>query len=464
MLDPRIERMLEETRANSSLSASAARDLREAVVSSPTLQHALLGVVESGAVKHITVSRTPNEGGHYDQQNRTINIDSSLFQRPVRSERVDQLTAVLGHETGHALMAHAADIRAHTLAFRIDEALKHGSQYGDAVVDITPFAKEYVAAARQDEALAELLGINAVTSRVKMAMPGVDRRELLERLDPTTPCVTNGALAPGVNMASDAMLYTGGRIQSPVIEAVAVCQFDRSASTLGEQGKSNYNDYYLAYVISSAAELIKERGRSSTHPMPRIGLNLDELGSSVEQIEAAGVRLGAPGRVFGFNDMSGGRPVPVEIHQVGSSDSVKPSIAPVEHRAADVLADNPAHADHQTFNRIHEWVKGTGNWNEAESRNVSAALYQRQMENPIMQRVDQVTGGLGKDGAHNVIAVYAPFGDKGPFFHAHVDGRQAAQQPAEQSLQQAETQQQSQDRQMTQDRAQQQEQAAAMTR
>lgn len=81
-----------------------------------------------------------------------------------------------------------------------------------------------------------------------------------------------------------------------------------------------------------------------------------------------------------------------------------------------------------------------------------------------MQRVDNVTGGLGKDGAHNVIAVYAPFGDKGPFFHAHVDGRQAAQRPAEQSLQQAEVLQQSQDRQLTQERSQQQEQAATMTR
>jgi hypothetical protein len=37
-----------------------------------------------------------------------------------------------------------------------------------------------------------------------------------------------------------------------------------------------------------------------------------------------------------------------------------------------------------------------------------------------------------------VLAVYAPFGDKLPMFHARVDGREAAQQPAEQNLQQAE--------------------------
>ncbi|MBN6111532.1 hypothetical protein [Xanthomonas bonasiae] len=37
-----------------------------------------------------------------------------------------------------------------------------------------------------------------------------------------------------------------------------------------------------------------------------------------------------------------------------------------------------------------------------------------------------------------VLAVYAPFGDKRPFFRARVDGQEAAQQPAEQGLVQVE--------------------------
>ncbi|WP_295943434.1 XVIPCD domain-containing protein [uncultured Xanthomonas sp.] len=130
-----------------------------------------------------------------------------------------------------------------------------------------------------------------------------------------------------------------------------------------------------------------------------------------------------------------------------------------------LLADNPAHPDHATYQTIHSWVKGTGNWNEQESRNVSAALYKQQAEDPLVKRVDRVTGALGKDGAENVLAVYAPFGDKSPFFHARVDGREAAQQPAEQNLQQAEVIKQDQVRQqqveMTQKQAQEQ---AAPTR
>jgi hypothetical protein len=132
-----------------------------------------------------------------------------------------------------------------------------------------------------------------------------------------------------------------------------------------------------------------------------------------------------------------------------------------------LLADNPAHPDHPTYQTIHSWVSGTGNWNEEESRNVTAALYKQQAEDPLVKRVDRVTGALGKDGAENVLAVYAPFGDKLPMFHARVDGREAAQQPAEQSLQQAEVIKQDQVRQQaleqTQQQTQKQEQGPRMT-
>ncbi|CTP89313.1 hypothetical protein XTALMG727_2671 [Xanthomonas translucens pv. arrhenatheri LMG 727] len=78
-----------------------------------------------------------------------------------------------------------------------------------------------------------------------------------------------------------------------------------------------------------------------------------------------------------------------------------------------------------------------------------------------------MTGVLGKDGAENVLAVYAPFGDKLPMFHARVDGREAAQQPAEQSLVQAEQirieQVRQQQVEMSKQQAPQQEQAPRMT-
>ncbi|MEA9911557.1 hypothetical protein VDG39_02160 [Xanthomonas campestris pv. raphani] len=169
-----------------------------------------------------------------------------------------------------------------------------------------------------------------------------------------------------------------------------------------------------------------------------------------------------------------GQPAMAHVPTLGAVSVTAPGrskeeVEPAQERAATgpLLADNPAHADHQTYARIHDWVRGTGNWNDEESKNVTASLYKQQTEDPLLQRVDKLTGGLGKDGAENVFAVYAPFGDKGPFFHAHVDGRQAVQESAQQNLQQAEVLQQTQARQqaMEQTRQQttQQEQGPRMT-
>ncbi|MEB2184292.1 XVIPCD domain-containing protein, partial [Xanthomonas campestris pv. campestris] len=169
-----------------------------------------------------------------------------------------------------------------------------------------------------------------------------------------------------------------------------------------------------------------------------------------------------------------GQPAMAHVPTLGAASVTAPGrskeeVEPAQERAATgpLLADNPAHADHQTYARIHDWVRGTGNWNDEESKNVTASLYKQQTEDPLLQRVDKLTGGLGKDGAENVFAVYAPFGDKGPFFHAHVDGRQAVQESAQQNLQQAEVLQQTQARQqaMEQTRQQttQQEQGPRMT-
>ncbi|KER82154.1 XVIPCD domain-containing protein [Xanthomonas arboricola] len=147
----------------------------------------------------------------------------------------------------------------------------------------------------------------------------------------------------------------------------------------------------------------------------------------------------------------------VSVTGPGRSKEQEAEPAPEKAVPGPVLADNPVHPDHSTYQQIHSWVRGTGNWNDQESKNVTASLYKQQTEDPLLKRVDQVTGGLGRDGAHNVFAVYAPHGmGVAPMFHAHVDGRQAAQEPAQQNLQQAEAIQQTQVRQQAMEQTQQQ--------
>lgn len=464
MLDPRIERMIEETRQQASMTPASAKDLREAIESSPFLSDLMVKAIESDSLRKITFDPPSHEGGHYDARLRSISVNSDILDRPRRTERIDQLTSIIGHETGHALMARSTELSANRLSYELDQAIKQAAQYGDPTVEITAAAATFIAASRRNEGFAELTGMNALASRVAHTTPDADLGNVLLRLDPTTPCVTDGKAAQGIQFDPNFMQRTGGTASSPAVQAVAACQFDQSGSTLGQSGSSDYNAYYLTYVVSTGADLLQSRSRVSSQPVPQLGLNMEALGSSAAEIERAGVSLGGPGRVFGLIDTSAGKSVPVEIRQIGAPHAQSPAISSEVPAAHPILVDNAAHPDHEDYRKIHDWVKATGNWNEVESRNVSAALFREQLENPTIRQLDQVRGGVGKDGAHNVFAVYAPFGNAGPQFHSHVDGKIASQQPAAENLQQAEETRQSNQLKLTQDQTQQHEQTTSAMR
>lgn len=469
MADQRdIERLLQNLEQQPGLPEGAVRDLREAIDTSPYLTSVMTQAIDLGTLRRLEVSNQPNEGGHYDDKTGTVSINTSIFEPSIRSDRLDMLAGTVGHETGHALMAPSAQVSLNTFVFKLDTALKDGVQYGESVVDATALSKEYMASARQNEALAELVSMNAVASRVTTTTGEFNQAEFLRRVEPTTACVKDGKLEPGIHLDERGFQRTGNSISSPAVEAVAVCHFDRSDSSMGRQGTSNYPGYYVAYPVSAGAALLRERAGSTTQALPRLGYDLAELGTDTAKLEGAGLSLGGQGKAFGFVDTSHGQQREVEVRQLGPAQH-RPDIEPSSLRSpSQVLADNPAHPDHSTYQQIHSWVRGTGNWNEEETRNVSAALYKQQVDDPLLKRVDRVTGGLGNDGAQNVVAIYAPHGlDKAPQFHAHVDGREASQEPAQQNLQQAEVIKQDQVRQQaleqTQQQSQQQEQGPRMT-
>jgi hypothetical protein len=439
MADQRdIDTLLNGLEKQPGLPPGAVSDVREAIATSPYLISVMAQAIDLGTLRRLEVSNEPNESGHYEAKTGTVSINTAIFEPTYRQRRLDMIAGTVGHETGHALMAPAAERSLHAFAFKLDEALKEAAQYGDPVVEATPMSREYMASGRQNEALAELVSMNAVASRVTTTTGEVKRSELLRRLEPTTACVKDGELAPGIHLDPRGLQRVENGIGSSAIEAVAICHFDKSDRSLGAQGTSNYSGYYAAYAVSAGAQIWRERAASTAHTMPQLGYDLAELGVDKPQLEAAGLDLGGENKTFGFVDTSHGRQEQIEVRQLGRPRQ-RPEIVPaVSSPASPVLADQPEHADHGTYRRIHEWVRGTGNWNDEESRNVTAALYKQQAEDPLVKRVDRITGALGKDGTESVLAVYAPFGDKLPFFHARVDGREAAQQPAEQSLVQAE--------------------------
>lgn len=52
MIDPRIERMIEETRQQASLTPASTRDLREAIESSPFLSDLMVNAIEADSLRN----------------------------------------------------------------------------------------------------------------------------------------------------------------------------------------------------------------------------------------------------------------------------------------------------------------------------------------------------------------------------------------------------------------------------
>jgi len=134
MLDPRIERMIAETRQQAAMTPASTRDLREAIESSPFLSDLMVKAIEAGSLRKITFDLPNHEGGHYDAQLRSISVNSDSLDRPRRTERIDQLTSILGHETGHAMMARSTELSANRLSYELDHAIKEAAEYGDPTV------------------------------------------------------------------------------------------------------------------------------------------------------------------------------------------------------------------------------------------------------------------------------------------------------------------------------------------
>lgn len=63
MVDPRVEQLLNEVEKKSGLPPSAARDFREAVETSPYLASAMAQAIESGSLRHLSVSTGRTRAG-----------------------------------------------------------------------------------------------------------------------------------------------------------------------------------------------------------------------------------------------------------------------------------------------------------------------------------------------------------------------------------------------------------------
>lgn len=341
----------------------------------------------------------PNEGaGSYSAQAGTILLPMDLLKKAemtkLYNDAGNTARIVLGHEIGHAL--NKADIQATNKAFAdtIETIAASPSPH-----DYTDALRTRGAVQRVRESKDEIAGINVLVDFVTSKKPDATLKDIYDASREMRSYIEKTGIKPvytakqGLTFGPDLKIA-----ETPAnVEAMGKLFYDARGYP------QSYGAVSLGLIAKAEA---KAQAANPTDPAPVVQADLASLGIDASKL-------------------------PKHALPAGFADTSQRMNSPA-------LANDPAHPDHAAFNRIHAWVRGTGQWDEEKSLNVAAALYREQADSPLVRRVDQVTGGLGRDGAQNVFAVYAPHGDKGPFFRAQVDGREAALQPAQQSLQQAE--------------------------
>ncbi|MBX9400369.1 hypothetical protein K4L06_03535 [Lysobacter sp. BMK333-48F3] len=440
-----IRPLIDELARQPGLPPGAAKDLEVAIASSPYLANVLASSIQNGDLKHLAILNHPNEAGRYDSKTGTISLAADNFDRQRWHDpqlRQDNITVVLGHEAGHALLADAERRERYMLSYEATEVVRQASHDGTSA-DVTAPVERYLAFTRRNEAMAELVGMNALASRTSGGQAAdFNREEFLRRVDPSTPCVENGVLASGVRLSPDGIQRTGNKLVSPAVEAVAQCYTDR-ASRLGLHGDSGYAAYYGAYAMETLHEARRDYARGTTMHVPDIELDLAVLKLDPRKIERAGVDLGGAGQSFAYVDISHGHRNYEAISHTHSrvASGSRKDVAEAAQPAvpSQPRADHPSHPDFAAYDLIRQAVRSDGRWNEQQSDNIAAALLREHKADPLSKRLDEVSIGRPKaQGEVNVFAVYAPFGKQGPFFTAHVDAHIASQVPAEQSLTQVE--------------------------
>lgn len=445
-----IRPLIEEFARQPDLPPNAAADLETAIASSSYLSSIMADVIESGALTRFRLTKDPHQSGRYSSESDTIYLQADNFsvaERKNRTQRLDNLSVVIGHETGHALLADAEYKERLRLQFDSVESIREASRDNTAA-NLTLPTERYLNFMRRNEAMAEMIGMNSLASRVTHDNNGVfDESLFMSRAEPMAPCVTRGIggklqLASGIELTKDGYQLVGdGKFGvSPSLDAMSHCYTD-GANDIGQHGKSGYQTYNGAHVIRALASMQSDYARGTSMHVPEIELDMRRLKLDSRLIEEAGVNLGGKGRSFDYVDISDGKRRHDSISHTRDAPNTPTPRAEMAttSQASPVLASHPSHPDYKAFETIHSTVAADGRWNAEQSINIAAALLREHKADPLSRRLDRVViGNTTAQGETNAFAVYAPHGDKDPFFTTRVEMNAAARIPAERSLEQVE--------------------------
>ena len=427
------------------LPANRKAEIEEAILSSPLLQQRMTEEVQAGRLQHVRLqSSGEHSGGHYRRADRSIYMDPDSFTSlKIKTERLDRITYVLGHETAHSALSEGSALSSQALSAAVHGALWTESDVGH--LDLTAPAGRYLQYARQDESMATIAAWNALADRIDHERFGpLSQQDLLERVAAIGDCVVGSEeigfkLAPGITLNAQQRIMIGTPLaESANLEAVGVCYYDKPAqeTKLGRNGDSDYTNHYGAAVIESIAANVRSFETTIGQRAPQIHLDLDQLGLKRAQLENNGLDLG--GQHFGLLDTSHGRRQGISLKSEPSTEPEGPNISrATAQQPTPPLMSQPGHPAHLMWTQAMDALRSSpnipaGTFTQHEEQQVAASLVAQSLskENPFKTaRIDHVV--LSEDGT-SLFAVHGGLNNPAQNL-AQVSVQQALSTPIERS-------------------------------
>ena len=426
------------------LPADRKAEIEEAILSSPLLQQRMTDEVQAGRLQHVRLQPSgKHSGGHYSNVDRSIYMDPDIFTDVrKKTERLDRITYVLGHETAHSALSEGSALSSKALSDAVHGALWTESDLGH--LDLTAPAGRYLQYARQDESMATIAAWNALADRIDHERPGpLSQKDLLKRVANIGDCVVgpenNRQAAPGITLDTQQRIMIGTPLtESANLEAVGVCYYDKPAqeTKLGRNGDSDYANHYGAAVIENIAANVRSFETTTGQRAPQIGLDLDQLGLKRAQLENNGLDLGRQN--FGLLDISHGRRQGISLKSDSSADPEGPNISRATAQPpTPPLMSQPGHPAHLMWTQAIDALRSSpnipaGTFTQHEEQQVAASLVAQSLskENAFKTaRIDHMV--LSKEGT-SLFAVHGGLSDPAQNL-AQMSVQQALSTPIEQS-------------------------------
>lgn len=297
-----LKSILDILRARGGESLRAANLIQRALEGSPQLILQFNRAALQGKLKAIELlPESASEGGHLDDG--VMRLSRNALSRGVGTAVMDNLRSTLGHEIGHGLFSGAVD----AASGNFSNVVINLSQFRDSDRNYTIAIKNYVLAARANEAVATINGWNAVRNEMVASNGGkpIDRQALLERMYFVRPdCVTRlpsglYETAPGIVLDQNLVLQQ----TAANIEAVAVCYFDDPRSKLGPNANLSYHEYYTLGAINRILYYESEYRRILGAGKPNaLTIDFAALGVDRAKLEASGFYFTGNSETLGISD------------------------------------------------------------------------------------------------------------------------------------------------------------------